>query len=172
MKRLVALLCAAVLVLCACSAGGVEPKTAAENLASSSYNTRAVVQYQDIKADIEMIKEEQRCLITFASPDSLKDLSFDYAGELVTVKYAGLSFSVNPDSMPGQALSSMLISTLNSSLADRGVSVEDTGGAIRILGQNDDSEFELLLDRKNGNALSLSVPEDELSLEFYNFSFF
>ncbi len=171
-KRIVAAVTLTVLLtLTACSASRPNPEKATENLSSASYNTRAVVQYQDIKADVEVIKDQQRCVVTFASPETLKDLSFDYTGDLVTVNYGKLSFSVNPDSVPGQALSSLLISSLNSSLADRGVSIEDTGKAIKILGQTEGTQFELILDRENGNALSLAIPEDELSLEFYNFNF-
>ncbi len=172
MKRILiitAALCVA-LSLFACAAPKPSPEAVTENL-SKAYNTRAVVRYQDIKADVEMIKDEQRCVVTFASPETLKDLSFDYSGELVTVHYGKLNFSVNPDSVPGQALSSLLISSLNASLAERGVSIEDTGNAIKILGQTDGTQFELVLDRENGNALSLAIPEDELSLEFYNFNF-
>ncbi|MFA9380939.1 MAG: hypothetical protein ACERKO_07760 [Acetanaerobacterium sp.] len=168
-----AVCCAAILLLsqlAACSKTAPSPEKVTENL-SSSYNTRAVVSYQDIKADLELIKEERRCLVTFESPETLKDLSFDYTGDLVTVHYGKLNFSVNPDSVPGQALSSLLISSLNASLSDRGVTIEDAGSAIKILGQTDGSEFELILDRTKGNALSLSIPDDELSLEFYNFSF-
>lgn len=172
MKKLIILVALLItLTLSACSSSRPEPKTAADNLSSSSYNTRAVVQYQDIKADLELIKDEKRCLVTFASPESLKDLSFDYTGDLVTINYGKLSFSVDPDSVPGQALSSLLISSLNSSLEQRGVTIEDTGKAIKILGQTNGTQFELILDRQNGNALSLAIPEDELSLEFYNFNF-
>ncbi len=172
MKKVLTCFAAAVAFCALCSCGAVKPspERVTENL-NSSYNTRAVVQYQDIKADIELLKEEGRCLVTFDSPASLKDLSFDYDGELVTVNYGSLSFSVSPDSVPGQALSSLLISSLNKSLADSGVTIEDTGDAIKILGQTDTTQFELVLDRQNGNALSLSIPEDELNLDFYNFSF-
>ncbi len=170
-KMLVYVVLVMLLALTACSSSKPDPKTATENLSSASYNTRAVVRYQDIKADVEVIKEEQRCVVTFASPETLKDLSFDYTGDLVTVNYGKLSFSVNPDSVPGKALSSLLISSLNASLAERGVSIEDTGKAIKIVGQTDGTQFELILDRQNGNALSLAIPEDELSMEFYNFSF-
>ncbi len=164
------LLAVSLLLLVSCNRDAVTPENVTDSL-SSSYNTKAVVEYQDIKANLEMIKSEGRCEVTFDSPASLKDLSFDYNGDLVTVKYGKLSFSVEPDSMPGQALSSLLVSSLNTALNDRGVSVKQEDNAIKVVGQTNGSDFELVLDRKNGNALSLKVPEDDLSLQFYNFSF-
>ena len=170
-KRLACVLTAVVLLLLpGCNNSKVSPEEATSKL-SSPYNTKAVLQYQDIKANLEMVKSEGRCEVTFESPDALKDLTFDYTGDLVTVNYGKLSFSVEPDSMPGQAMSSMLVSSLNTALNDRGISVKQENGAIKVVGKTNGSEFELVLDRNNGNALTLKVPEDDLSLQFYNFSF-
>ena len=170
-RKLACVFAAVVLLLLpGCNQSNVSPEEVTSNL-NSPYNTKAVLQYQDIKANLDMIKSEGRCEITFESPASLKDLTFDYTGDLVTVKYGKLSFSVEPDSMPGQAMSSLLISSLNSALNDRGVTLKQENSAIKVTGKTNGSEFELVLDRKNGNALSLNVPEDDLSLQFFNFSF-
>ena len=173
LKKIIACIMAAVLCLAAGGCAGAEqtPKQVAEKFTNSSYTTTAVIEYKGIKANVQLLKSEGRCKVTFESPDSLKDLSFDYTGDLVTVVYGKLQFSVTPDSMPAKALSTLLINSLNKSLSGQGISIEQQGGKVKITGQSEGTSFELILDRENGNALSLNIPAEELKIDFHNFSF-
>lgn len=175
MKKLTAfILCIAVMFsLCGCSKGEdkAPPEKSIENL-SQPYTTSAKVTMRDISADIQITKADGgRCLVTFESPENLKDLSFDYTGELVTVKFGKLKFSVEPGSVPAKAMTSLIIRALNSSFKEQGVTIEEQNDAVVISGTSGGSVFKLIIDKQNGNALTLEIPDDELKVEFYNFSF-
>lgn len=172
--RVTSLVLAFLLLFCGCGTTGenVPGKTPlAEH--SGNYRTTAHINYKDLKASASISQETpSSCSVVFESPPSLKEMAFVFRQDSVDLSYKGLSFSFNPDSMPGGAVAKLAVSAINKAMKDEGLNVALDGSALEVTGMLENGEFSLKLDGKTGNLLKLSVPAEELEIEFVNFQFF
>lgn len=88
----------------------------------------------------------------------------------MTLSYGEMKFDFEPDSVPGQAASKLILSALNAALNDQGMNIRQEGEGVRFEGSMEQGTFSLLLDRESGNLLQLSLPEHDLEMEVLNFS--
>ena len=139
---------------------------------TGNYETTASITYKDLQATAQISRETPRsCSVMFTSPKSLADMSFIFYEDAVDLAYKGLSFSFNPGSVPGGAAAKIAVELINRSMRDDGVSVDYSAGILTLSGIMESGEFSLRLDRENGNLLTLSVPAEDLEIEFINFRF-
>lgn len=140
-----------------------------ENL-SKSYETTAEVKYHDFETVMTVYKKPMNCAtVRFDSPENLKDFKLTYYTDKVAVDYKDMHFDFLPDTLPGKAASSLVVSALNSAMNDTGVSVEQKEEQLIVKGEMDEGSFSLVIDRNNGNILKLSIPASELEMEILNF---
>lgn len=169
--RCVGLIVAFLLGLCGCAAGGGTPGNPLPEH-SGNFDTSATISYKDLKATATITQETPKaCAVTFTSPPSLTDMSFVFQGETVELGYKGVSFTFDPATLPGGAVAGMTVSAINKAMKDDGISVDYTAGVLTLNGVMESGEFSLRLDAENGNLLKLSVPAEELEIEFVNFTF-
>lgn len=163
----------ALIVICGgCKSADQKARTAAEQQKkiSQSFQTTAKVKYKELETVMTIYKKPMNCaIVTFDSPESLKDMKMTFYTDKVELSYNDLSFDFVPDSVPGKAASQIVLSALNTALNDDGVSIEQKEGQLIINGVIEAGEFSLVVDAKNGNILKLSIPESELDLEVLNF---
>ncbi len=140
-----------------------------ENL-SKSYETTAKVKYHDFETVMTVYKKPMNCAtVRFESPENLKDFKLTYYTDKVAVDYKEMHFDFLPDTLPGKAASSLVVSALNSAMNDTGVTVEQKEKQLIVEGELDAGSFSLVVDRENGNILKLSIPASELEMEILNF---
>jgi len=82
-----------------------------------------------------------------------------------------LSFTFDPNSVPGGAVASVVVGAVNSALSGKGLTVEHTDGSLTLSGRLESGDFLLRLDSNDGSLLTLSIPEQELEIEFLGFTF-
>ncbi len=137
-----------------------------------AYNTTANIKYRDITAQAVFTKDAGgTATVTFTSPDSLKDIKFVYTEQLVTVSYKEMEFSLDPNSFLASSVTQTVISSIDMVTRQNGVRVQLKESGLCVTGEMETGNFELVLDKESGNALRLNVPQDELEVEFVNFSF-
>lgn len=173
LKRLLPLLLSAAMLLtmggCNAENKELEAKAAQEKLAQS-FRTTAKMTYKSLSTEIEIYKKPMNCaVVSFAAPDSLKDMKLTFYTDHVTMSYKDQEFDFMPDSLPGKAASRLVISAINAAMSDQGISVEQTEDQLIIKGSIEEGDFLLTIDAKNGNILKLSIPQSELELEILNF---
>ncbi len=140
-----------------------------ENL-SKSYETTAKVNYHDFETVMTIYKKPMNCAtVRFENPENLKDFKLTYYTDKVAVDYKDMHFDFLPDTLPGKAASSLVVSALNSAMSDNGVTVEQKEKQLIVKGELDEGSFSLVIDRDNGNILKLSIPASELEMEILNF---
>lgn len=176
MKKLAALLLCVLLaagLLAACGEKAA-PKTSAADELTKPFESTVAIRYKDIDATAQIAKQSPGyCKITFASPEALKDMAVEFTVDKVNIDYKKLHTSFNPSSLPGTAVSKLLVSVIDSATQKDGVRVEYKNDALLISGtlEEGNSEFILRIDPKNGNLIRLSVPSEQFEAEFTNFNF-
>lgn len=164
-------ICLCLLCLTGCGSKAEEQSTPLKKH-SGNYSSTANITYKELQATATITQESpQSCAVVFSSPPSLKDMAFVFHKDNVDLNYKGMSFSFNPNSLPGGAVAGMAVSAINTAMRDDGLQVELADDALEVSGVMQSGEFKLRLDAKNGNLLKLSVPAEELEIEFVNFQF-
>ncbi|WP_343252377.1 hypothetical protein [Ligaoa zhengdingensis] len=138
------------------------------------FESTVSIKYKEIDATAKIAKQTPGyCKVTFASPEALQDMAVEFTVDKVNIDYKKLHTSFNPSSIPGSAVSKMLVSAIDSATKDNGVRVEYKDDILLVTGQMEDGagEFILRMDAKNGNLIRLSVPGDDFEAEFSNFNF-
>jgi hypothetical protein len=137
-----------------------------------NFDTAANITYRDLKATATITQETpQSCAVTFSSPASLQDMSFVFREGVVDLAYKGVSFTFDPQTLPGGALAKIAVAGVNKAMKDDGVTVDYTEGVLSLSGLLESGEFTLRLDPENGNLMKLLVPAEDLEIEFVNFTF-
>ena len=169
MRKLCLLVALCAAVLCAC--GNPQPANPLPKQ-SGNFETAAEIRYKELKATASVSRETpDSCTVVFASPPSLKDMSFVFRRDSVDLSYKGLGFRFDPDSLPGGAVAGLTVSAINRAMSDDGLTLDYADGKLGITGIMDSGEFHLLLDQQSGNLLKLSIPAEELEIAFVNFHF-
>ena len=141
-------------------------------LRSGNFETTANISYKELKATATITRETPKsCIVVFTSPESIKDMAFVYSEGNVDLSYKGMSFSFDPDSLPGRAIANIAIAGINKAMEADGFSLDYTGNALVLTGVMESGEFTMRLDKESGNLIKLSVPAEDLEIEFVNFSF-
>lgn len=176
MKRLVSLLLCVAMLFTAVSCSSTEPiqpsapQTAAESL-TQPFESTISVRYRDIDATAVLSKQSPgSCTVTFQSPATLRDMSMVFTADQVSLSYNQLRASFSPDTIPGAAVSKLLVSAINAAVKDQGVSVDYQDDVLTITGDLEAGSFSLSLDKESGNLLRLSVPEEDFEAEFSGFT--
>lgn len=97
------------------------------------------------------------------NPEALRDMAFWFHQDRLTVRYKGLSFDLDPDSLPVQSAVGLLVSSLEQALAQQGLDFAYDEGRILVTGEGG---FQLALDPASGELLTLTVPEMDFSAQF------
>ena len=124
--------------------------------------TTAHLQYQGVDARMTIKGEGagRSYTLSFAEPASLKDVEMVFTEDKVTVQYQDLSMSVKPETLTEGMAGDLLMDALQTALGPDNVKLSRQEGVLIVQGRLDNGgSFELQLDSKTGNFLSLSVPE-------------
>lgn len=117
-----------------------------------------------------MTRSGDCCSVEVTAPEHLEGLSFSIdslqSGKL-TVSYKGLE--IQPDSMPGSNLGTMLSGALTALSEPEELTVTDTAEGWCVTGQTDAGGFAMLLDSETHYPLSLTLPDARIGCTFTSF---
>ena len=169
---LAAVICIAfVLSLTSCSPKEKTPEDLFEGH-SGNFDTTANISYKDLSATARITRETPRsCSVTFSSPESLADVAFVFWDDRVDLNYKAMSFTFDPNSVPGAAVARLTAAAVNSALSGKGLAVQYADNALTLSGALDSGSFTLRLDQGDQRLLKLSIPDQQLDVEFINFTF-
>ena len=168
MKRFLCAILAAVILLTGC--GKAQENTAVDQV-KKPFESQLNIKYGDIIATAYISREDPaNCTLLFESPESLKDMAFLFMGEEVTIAYKEMQVTIDPQSALGGMTVKLIISAINESASEQGVHVAYKEGVLTVTGESEREQFLLTLDAENGNILKLSIPAEEIEIEFFNFT--
>lgn len=175
MKRFALLLISLALLISisSCSTKHSPPSSSSISSAlSSPYDAEIRAEYKGMAFTAKIHKIlPGYCDISFSSPKSLKDLSVSFKENCVDISYKGISVSLDPDEISGSAAAALVVSALDKITSPSGIDVALVDSALIVSGETNGDYFELRLDPKTYNILSLNSPSKDLKVEFVNFDF-
>ena len=125
--------------------------------------------YQDMRVKGRLTRMSAGTLkMEFTEPATLNGMSMEWDGETISVKYAGLSFGVDPTAVPESALGKGLLDALDAGFRSGGEG-RMTDKSLSVTGQSVNGQFEMLSDPQTGQLLSLKIPELKVAAAFSNF---
>lgn len=142
----------------------------AEKPVTTGFSSDVNVQYGDMTVKGHIQRSTAGTMtMDVQEPETLKGLSMVWNGESVSLKLHGLSFNVNPDTVPQSALVKSVLQTLDSAmpLKEDG---ELTDEGLLTTGSGPAGDFTLLSDPETGNLKQLSIPSIDLVATFSNFT--
>ena len=142
------------------------------NTLDNPYETTAKIKYKDIEASARIHKRAPGyCIVEMGGSSLLEGLNFLFEKDSMTVDYKGMKVTMDPAELPNSAIAKLLVSAIDQAAQKDGVSVEFEDTALVISGETADSTFFLRIDATDANVMTLSIPAEELEVEFVNFSF-
>ena len=160
--RIVALCLAFTLVLVGCN-----PKKPVEPVAVD-FVCDFKAQYNDLTATGTLTRRTAGTLVLeFSEPETLNGLLAEWNGEKVTLKYLGLSYDVDPATLPESALGEGLIKAFDAMLRSEGERSENDG-KITVSGLSGTAQYTYVYDAQSGAPLSLTIPSIPLTVTFLN----
>ena len=178
MKKLLAVLLSIGIIasFCACTNGGKKLTENDEGLKQISqkyekqYQTTANIEYNGTKIKVNLEKKDDATEITFIEPKMLDGMRFEVSEENIKVTYLGMTFNIDPENLSSSIVVSTIVSAFNTIASGSGITAEVDKNTLNISGTTNNANFLLVLDKNNGNALSLEIPSMNLSAEFENFA--
>lgn len=144
---------------------GCTPQKPAEPV-SVDFACEFQARYNDLTATGTLTRRTAgTLLLEFAEPETLAGLSAEWDGEKVTLKYWGLSYDMDPDTLPESALGEGLIAAFDAALRGEGER-QEADGKVTVTGLSGDTAYTYVYDTETGVPLSLTVPSVPLSVTF------
>lgn len=148
---------------------GCAPAGSTQPPLTSGFACDVAMHYRDMDVRGRLTRGAAGTLkMEFEAPASLKGMSMEWDGETMSAKMYGMTFEVDPASVPESALGRGLLDVLDSAMRakDAGELTED---GLRINGETANGAYEMLSDPDTGNLISLKVPSLNLTADFSNF---
>ncbi len=140
-------------------------KPAAEPV-GAFFSCRVQAEYRDMAVEGTLEREAAGTLaVTFSQPETLAGLRACWNGETVELSWHGLSFSMDPDTVPEGALGEELLAVWDATVRGEGERTRQNGNTV-IAGEGANGRYELVCDAETGWPLSLSVPALPLQATF------
>lgn len=128
------------------------------------------VEYEDMNVKGHLTRSTAGTLsFDVKEPSTLNGLTMQWNGDTITIKLHGLSFNVDPDTIPQSALGKRILGVLDAALGIREEGKLTEEGLL-TRGSSSVGEFEIVSDPKNGNLLLLRIPSANLKATFSNFT--
>lgn len=143
-----------------------------EDLLRQPFTAKATIRLKDMTLEADVNRSSpQKLTMQVTEPAVLEGLTFTYDGETVGISFQGMRFDLADDSLTAKMAAKVLLYTINSASEQSGVTVTRTENGISIRGENEQGDFEILLDREKGSILKCSMPNLELECSFTDFLF-
>ena len=161
MKRVCGRLAAfAVAFLCLCGCGqkgNIQPIT-------DGFTAQATIRYKEMDVQGQFsCSSDGRVPMVFTEPKSLDGVTLGWTGEQMQMQLGGMSIAVKEDSMPDGGLIRCLVQVLSNVGSKKG---KQDGANYVISGKAEDKAYTLVCDANTGLPKSLSVPTENLTVEF------
>lgn len=159
---------ASIVILLTLLLAGCKQTPAAEPV-GSGFTCQIQADYKDLDVKGTLVRQTAGTLkLAFSAPESLSGMTALWNGESVELQMNGMSFSVDPATVPESALGEEIVAVLDAAIRGEGDRTQKDG-KLFIRGNGDNGAYELVCDAETGVPLSLSVPSIPLAVTFFDF---
>lgn len=168
---LVAVMWSTVFLFSGCRKAEAPSKEIQQDL-SQPFTATATVRLDQMTLTADVNKTSpQKFTLKVSEPKSLEGLTFDYNGEKIGVSFKGMSVDIADDSLTAKIMAGLILKSINAASEESGVTVVQQDNGLLIQGENENGDFEILLDRENGSILKVNMPDLDLECSFSDFLF-
>ena len=165
-RRLACLLLPLTLLLCLCGCSRMGKKAVQEPV-TTNFSCDVDVQYGDMTVKGHLTRSTAGTLcLEITEPATLNGMTMDWNGTDVSIKLHGLTFRVDPETLPQGALGKGLLNALDAALGIKDGQLTETGWSTK--GEVGGNAFEIFSDPQSGKMLSVSIPSMQLKATFSN----
>lgn len=159
--------------LSGCAGGvAVKPDVNPSEQLGKPFESTVSIRYHGMEATAHLVRQAPGCSrLSFQSPKALEGLSVEITTDRVDIGYSGLHTSLAPGLLPESAIPELIAGVINAAGRETGVTADSKNGVLTLSGQTESGTYELRLDAKSGNILSLSVPAAKLEAVFQDFNY-
>ncbi len=108
------------------------------------------------------------CSLKFTEPGSLKGMEFILSGDTLKVAYAGLSFAIDPDSIPQASVARTLLNVLDTMVRRDALHATCKNSVWQYAGTCASGDFIVQVDAQSGLITTLDLPALDLNIQFEN----
>ena len=159
---------ASIVILLALMLAGCDQTPAAEPV-GSGFTCRIQAEYKDLDVKGVLVRQSAGTLkLEFSAPESLAGMTALWDGDSVELQMNGMSFSVDPATVPESAMGEEIVAVLDAAVRGEGDRTQKDG-KLFVCGNGNNGAYELVCDAETGQPLSLSVPSLPLTVTFSDF---
>ena len=130
----------------------------------------ANIQYKDMQMEGHITRVTTGMMkLEITSPDTIKGLVMEWDGAGISVTLNGVTFQVEPESLPVSGLGKSLLDVLDSAQNLQKIEGKVTDNGLVISGQGQNGTYQMISDPDNGHLKSISVPDLNLIVIIKNF---
>ena len=149
---------------------GTQPSDSETASIPDAFSCKAQIQYNGMQIGALVTRPSAAgCRIEVESPDTLKGMVLDWDGSTIQISYLGLTFDVDPASLPDTAFGSILIDVFNALSRQNGLSIQREGDSLTLSGSGESGDFSVVWDRRANALQSVEVPGCGFSAQFSDF---
>ncbi|MCL2884372.1 MAG: hypothetical protein FWF49_02655, partial [Oscillospiraceae bacterium] len=135
----------------------------------TSFSCQAAITYQGLTIKGKLSRQAAGTLtLDITEPPSLAGMTMSWDGQTVTLKMNGLSFGVDPATVPQTALGKVIINALDAAVGKKDGTLTPSG--YEVSGSDAGGSFTLVSDPDTGALLTLTVPSADLTAVFSDFA--
>lgn len=170
-SRLIAVFVAAILFCTMLTGCASQQVSDPEPAIPDAFSCKADISYNGMQISAKVTRPSAAgCRIEVESPDTLKGMTLDWNGSTMNISYLGLSFDVDPASLPDTAFGNILIDVFNALARQNGLSIQNDKDSMTLSGNGESGKFSVVWDRKANALKSVEVPESGFSAQFSEFT--
>ncbi len=156
---------------CGKSPQSAKQNTKALNVFTGNFEAEASIQYKGIDCSAKINRSPQEFALSFITPDTLEGMEVLFSQDKVEIRFKGLTFDFAPTTMPAQAVAALIMSAVDAVCKRDGLQVEESNGLLLVQGQAGGNAFTMEMDAQTGAITKLSIPAQELTVQFDSFAF-
>ena len=153
---------------CSGCSGGQTQESAIQKL--TSFSCKANITYGDFTASADVTRQaDGETVFVLTEPESLRDMTFLFRSDQVSISYKGLTIDVSPTSFLASAAGSALVNSIDQTLKSENVEITKKDGVLEINSKSNSGNYTMQLDQTTGALLKLLVPSLDLQCDFTEF---
>lgn len=150
-----------------------DPPGQAQTLASlkQPFDAKATIKMKDVVLEADLNRSNESALsLKVLEPKGLKDMEFSYDGKDIKIAYKGLGVKLDDNSRLVSSMMEIIINSINKASSGSGIDVKVEGENLHVSGSTESGNFSMILNKKTGAVISLSVPELDFECNLRDFN--
>lgn len=170
MKKHVSIIFAAVVLFFLFAGCSNQPSQESVIQQLTNFSCKADITYGEFTASADVTRQaDGQTTFVITEPESLKDMTFLFRDDQVSISYKGLTIDVEPTSFLASAAGSALVHSIDQTLKSENLQIVQKEDVLELSSKSFSGNYTMQLDKTTGALLKLLVPSLDLECDFSDF---